>query len=132
MPAARTQRPLSGAVPRICLLLIAVAAAAGLGACGGTSAAAHKPPEATVQMVEYKFVPPNVTVHRNASVAIINDGTMVHSWVIPKAGVGTPGLAPGATEVLELSGIAPGTYGVLCDQPGHAQLGQVGTITVLP
>ena len=81
-------------LPRLASLLLLVAAGGWLGACGGTSAAARKPPEATVQMVEYKFIPAQVTVHKNASVDIVNDGTMVHSWVIPKVGVGTPGLRP--------------------------------------
>jgi uncharacterized cupredoxin-like copper-binding protein len=46
------------------------------------------------------------------------------------AGVGTAELRPGQSIRVSLKGIKPGTYTVYCDQAGHAQAGQVGTLTI--
>ena len=64
-------------------------------------------------------------------ILVANDGKVSHSWIIPKVGVGTQDLAPGQSRALDLSGIAPGTHRVTCDLPGHAQLGSVGTVTIM-
>ena len=101
-----------------------------LTSCSKIPPAPAAQPAVVIHMVEYRFIPAAVTVPRGSTVLIVNDGTMAHSWVIPKAGVGTGDVAPGRSVSLDLTGIAPGTYGVTCDLPGHAQLGEVGTVTI--
>jgi plastocyanin len=106
-----------------------VGGAAFLSGCSGSGSHA---PSATVHTVEYRFEPPTLTVHKNAKVLVVNDGRVVHSWVLPQAGVGSAAIAPGASQTVDLSGVAPGTYSVICDQPGHARLGQIGSVTITP
>lgn len=108
--------------------LVAVLALA-LGGCGGDDTKLTAP-TATVHMGEFFYKPSDLTVARNSAVTIVNDGTVVHTWIVKGAGVGTAGVAPGGSIIVDLKGIAPGTYTVYCDQPGHTQAGQGGTLTI--
>jgi plastocyanin len=101
-----------------------------LAGCSAKHATAAPPPSVVVHMTEYKFTPADITVPKDSVVLLVNDGQMAHSWVMPKAGVGTGDVQPGASQTLDLSGIAPGTYQVICDLPGHAKQGEVGTVTI--
>jgi len=98
-------------------------------ACGDDSEPAA-PPAATVTMTEYAFDPADLTVPRDARVEVVNAGQEVHTWLIGGTGRGTPDVQPGSRAVLSLEGLAPGRYNVFCDQPGHAERGQVGTLTI--
>lgn len=81
-------------------------------------------------MTEYRFTPADIAVPGGASVTLVNQGALVHSWILQKAGVGTAGVAPGTTSQLDLSDVSPGRYVVFCDQPGHIAAGQIGTVTI--
>ncbi len=118
----RRRRTLTAAV------LLAVAALALVG-CGGDDKALTAP-SVTVHMGEFFYRPADLTVARNSALTVVNDGAVVHTWIVKGAGVGTAGLAPGASIIVDLKGIAPGTYTVFCDQPGHTQSGQTGTLTI--
>lgn len=120
---------------RTTLRTIVLAGVAGLAvtvpsACTKTAAATS--PAATVHMSEFSYSPKSVSVPKNAKVLVENDGQVVHNWIIKGAGVGTAEVQPGATQVLDLGGIAPGTYTVFCDRPGHAAAGQTGSLTIAP
>jgi plastocyanin len=119
------------AAVRAVVALVAAVVVAVVGACSGTPATRSGPLAGKVRMIDYGFDPTNLTVPKNSMVWIVNDGKVPHSWIIPKVGVGTQDLAPGQSQELDLSGIAPGTYNVTCDLPGHAQLGSVGTVTIM-
>jgi plastocyanin len=98
------------------------------GACGkdegGGSAAV------TVRMGEYYYQPAQMTVPKDAKVTLVNDGALVHNWILKEAGVGTGRVAPGQSAVLDLDGVPPGNYMVYCDEPGHVAAGQTGTLTI--
>jgi len=100
------------------------------GACTAAHSDPGRAPVAVVHMIDYGFVPSNLTVPMDATITVVNDGKVPHSWIIPKVGVGTQDLAPSQSQNLDLMGIQPGTYGVTCDLPGHAKLGSVGTVTI--
>ena len=97
-----------------------------LPACGSDPSG----PAATVAMREYSYDPVDLSIPRDSKVLIVNEGTEVHNWIIKEAGVGTAALRPGTRFVLDLKGVKPGRYIVYCDQAGHAQLGQTGTVTI--
>lgn len=113
------------------LLVAAVVAVLGLAfaACGGDDQKLTAP-TATVHMGEFFYKPAELTVARNSALTVVNDGSVVHTWIVKGAGVGTADLAPGRSIIVDLKGIAPGTYQVYCDQPGHTQSGQTGTLTI--
>jgi len=115
-------------------LVVAILVAAlglALGACGGDDQKLTAP-TATVHMGEFFYKPAELTVARNSAITVVNDGTVVHTWIVKGAGVGTAEMRPGASIIVDLKGIAPGTYMVYCDQPGHTQSGQSGMLTITP
>ena len=115
---------------RVAVALVAAIASSVTGACTAAHTDPGRAPIALVHMIDYGFVPANLSVPMEATITVVNDGKVPHSWIIPKVGVGTQDLAPGQSQNLDLSGIAPGTYTVTCDLPGHAKLGSVGTVTI--
>jgi plastocyanin len=112
--------------------MLAVAGLVVTAGCGGTSPAAHPSAATTVHMAEYSYAPADLTVPANTKLTVINDGKLTHTYVLRGIGRGTPDVQPGRRATLDLAGVAPGTYQVFCDQPGHTENGQTGTITITP
>lgn len=108
--------------------LIGVAAFA-LPACGEDDEP-NATPAGTVEMGEFWYRPAEFTVQRDTIVNIVNVGAVAHSWILQGPGVGTTAIAPGQSIIVDLRGIKPGTYRVFCDEPGHAEAGQVGKLTI--
>jgi manganese oxidase len=61
---------------------------------------------------------------------VTNDGTMAHDLEVVGTDLITPMLQPGESATLDLSGLEPGTYTVICTVPGHEAAGMTGTLTV--
>ncbi len=61
-----------------------------------------------------------------------NDGSAEHNLVLRNSGLRTPDLQPGESFRLDLGEVAVGTFGVLCDIPGHEAAGMTATVTVVP
>ena len=101
----------------------------GLAGCGGDDKKVAGPPN-SVRMGEFYFRPADLTVPRDSEVTVFNDGAVIHNWIVKGAGVGTAELRPGQSIIVSLKGIKPGTYTVYCDQPGHAEAGQTGMLTI--
>ncbi|HVC58236.1 MAG TPA: cupredoxin domain-containing protein [Candidatus Acidoferrales bacterium] len=80
----------------------------------------------------YVITPNVITVKAGESVTInvINDGTMVHSFVIPNISVSAPDLSPGQSKVLTFTAPAAGNYTYYCPVDSHKTLGMVGTLVV--
>lgn len=102
-----------------------------LSACGGDDRTIASP-GVTVHLGEFFYQPAELTVPRNAAVNVVNDGAVGHSWILKGAGVGTAEVRPGESIIVDLRGVAPGTYAVYCDQVGHTQAGQAGMLTISP
>jgi uncharacterized cupredoxin-like copper-binding protein len=123
-------RPRHGLVAMAIVLLtlsLALAACSGGGGGGGGGN--------TVVMSEYKYDPPNVTVKANQAVTINlrNTGTLVHDWVVQGMPQPVQGeLQPGRNGTVSFTPTQPGTYKIVCTQPGHEQSGMVGQLIVEP
>jgi plastocyanin len=85
--------------------------------------------DAEVSMTEYAFDPEDIVVEPGADLHVTNDGAITHSLVIVGEGKGVE-LHAGEDTTLELSGVDPGTYDIICDLPGHQERGMVGTLTI--
>lgn len=114
---------------RLWPLVAAAVAALALTACGGDDAR-QSTPAATVHMTEFSYSPAELTVPKNSTINVVNDGTVVHTWIVKGAGVGTAGVPPHQSILVDLKDVAPGTYTVYCDQPGHTEQGQSGKLTI--
>ncbi len=89
---------------------------------------------ATIHVLDFKLDPSTISVSGTVlSLAVTNDGPTVHNVTIREGTgpelFGTADLKPGASETL-VHAIAPGTYVLYCDLPGHESLGIIGTLTV--
>ena len=94
---------------------------------GATTTSAAAP--VTVTMSEFKFSPAKVTAPVDGTLNVVNGGTMAHNLVI-EGGPSTRDLNPGQSQVLNLAGLAPGTYRFICTIPGHEGSGMVGELTI--
>ncbi|HUY70230.1 MAG TPA: cupredoxin domain-containing protein [Candidatus Baltobacteraceae bacterium] len=81
---------------------------------------------------QFVITPNVITVKAGESVTInvTNDGTMVHSFVIPDISVSAPDLSPGQSAVLTFTAPAAGNYTYYCPVDSHKTLGMVGTLVV--
>lgn len=117
--------------------------------CGGGAAteAPPEPVEMTVDMVEFAFEPETQTVPSGAEVTVnlINLGTIVHSYYVMEQGYTAEApwdeedaahvlyeaeVEAGATGMLTFTAPEPGTYDVICVEPGHFEAGMVGELIV--
>jgi uncharacterized cupredoxin-like copper-binding protein len=123
-------------------LFVIVAVLFGVAACGGTTAAgspsgAAGPPSGATQVTlsEYAFKPSNLEVKTGpADFYLVNSGGQPHDMVIANAGgkivARSELVQPGNTQTFAVSNLAPGTYSIYCDVPGHKESGMVGKLTV--
>lgn len=113
-----------------------------LGACGPQQVAI----DATTS--EFAYQPPNWEVPANAQVTLTltNDGKVIHTWTLMEAGytVTPPYTADDNQHVLQAFQVdvdqvqtftfsapsEPGTYEIVCAEPGHLEAGMMGTLTV--
>ena len=103
-------------------LLLACAPSGGGGGGGGI----------TVTATEFKFDPANLTVKRGQEVVVTiqNRGTVVHDWVIKDLNVQSPKIQPGQSATVRFTPQRSGTFKIECTEPGHAEAGMVGQLTV--
>ena len=94
----------------------------------GAAGAAAQP--VTIEAVDIDWNPNEVTIPANTDVTVMvpNDGASLHTFVIDELGIKLE-MAPGATGQVVINAPA-GTYKYICDVPGHAEAGMVGTLTV--
>lgn len=86
----------------------------------------------TVDMTDaFKFegIPATIPANTDVQFDVVNVGAAAHSFVVEGQGIGTAQLPGGGTESVTVN-LPPGTYTVICDVPGHKELGMVATLTV--
>jgi Cupredoxin-like domain len=113
---------------RALALVVATGAVASLTGCGGDGLQSDAP---TVEVVlgDYTISPNALTIDTgDVDLHVTNTGATTHNLTL--AGKGTRNLAPGAEQTLTVN-IAAGTYNMWCDVPGHAAMGQTGTLQVV-
>jgi FtsP/CotA-like multicopper oxidase with cupredoxin domain len=64
------------------------------------------------------------------SVAVSNDGSLVHNVGIEGTDLITPDIPAGGSATLDISSLEPGTYTVYCEIPGHASSGMTATLVI--
>ena len=97
---------------------------------GGGAAAEAAPATASIHLSEFALTPANVEIAAGGRIDVHNDGAAPHNLAIEGSGLVTPMLNAGQTATLDLAGLAPGTYALICQVAGHSDAGMKGTLTV--
>lgn len=95
--------------------------ASGLPAAGSANGQA-------VSLREFSISPDPIEVGTGASLSVTNDGAVVHNLSVE--GQATPMLESGDSATLDLSGLTPGSYTLICDVAGHAAAGMQAVLNV--
>ena len=90
-------------------------------AAGGTSTL-------DVSLKDFAIDPDALSVAAGATLNLTNDGAVVHNLAVD--GVASPMINAGESGQLDLGELAPGTYTMICEVPGHEAAGMKGTITI--
>jgi plastocyanin len=112
------------------LLLLALAACGG----GGGGAAAQPAGSTKVTMSEFKFTPSAIDVKSDATLFLVNDGSVAHDLVVADTSGAVKArsslVQPGNSATFAIGSLPAGGYQVLCDVPGHKDAGMTGKLTV--
>ena len=114
---------LLAAVAFVLTAAVAVAVATDRPASSAASAA-----PVSVTLSEFAITPAAIVA--SGTVNVTNDGSMAHDFSIVGTDVATALLQPGQSASLDVSGLAPGTYEVICTVAGHKEAGMVASLTV--
>ncbi|MFW2334644.1 multicopper oxidase domain-containing protein [Ilumatobacter sp.] len=97
---------------------------------GGGGGAAASSTQIEVALSEF-VIEGNFTVPAGqVSLNVTNEGTMEHNVILRDTGARTANLAVGASELLDLGTLTPGTYELYCDIAGHEDAGMVVDLVV--
>jgi uncharacterized cupredoxin-like copper-binding protein len=92
------------------------------------SAAAATGP-VTVTLSDFAITPAEIELVAGSTLEVINDGATVHNLEVE--GLRSPDIPAGGTVTFDVSSLAPGSYELICQIPGHKDLGMVATLTVI-
>lgn len=100
------------------------AAAGGAAASGSSSGTSVE-----VELRDFAIGPAALEVPAGGTtLEVRNNGAVVHNLSVDSRA--SEMLQAGQSTQLDLSGLAPGTYKMRCDVPGHEAAGMTGTVTV--
>jgi FtsP/CotA-like multicopper oxidase with cupredoxin domain len=97
---------------------------------GGGGSVSSGGPAVEVTLADFTISPDPIAVGAGGSLNVSNHGNTAHNLAVRDEQVATADLQPHATEALDISSLAEGTYEVYCAIPGHAEAGMTGTMTV--
>jgi plastocyanin len=105
------------------------------GACGGSGGSGQPAGSIKVTMTEFKFDPAAISAKSGrVTFFLVNSGSVAHDMVVQGPDgtkLASSDLVQGGDSgVFTISDLAPGSYRVVCDQPGHEQAGMKGTLSV--
>ncbi|HVM08543.1 MAG TPA: multicopper oxidase domain-containing protein [Acidimicrobiales bacterium] len=83
-----------------------------------------------VELGDFFIKPASATVAAGSTLKLVNSGNVQHNLSVVDEGLASPMLDAGASGELSLAGLAPGTYKIRCDVPGHESAGMAGELTV--
>ena len=104
--------------------------AAGTSSVSGTSSGGSATAATMVHLSEFTIDPASVSVPAGSSIQVMNTGTMQHNLAVQGQNLATAMIQPGATATLALTGLAPGSYTLYCQVPGHIDAGMKAQLTV--
>ncbi len=84
----------------------------------------------SVTLDEFTIQPTPLEVAQGGKVTVTNEGTTVHDLAVEGEDASTPQMNPGDEVVLDLAGLAAGSYTVFCQLPGHRDSGMESDLTV--
>jgi uncharacterized cupredoxin-like copper-binding protein len=99
-----------------------------------TTTTANPGPGGTVQVSEFEFsftLSPTKVPSGNVTFVMKNTGTVTHNFDVEGVKAG-PFLNPGESATMTVNLKAGRKYTYLCDVPGHAEAGMIGTFTPTP
>jgi plastocyanin len=111
-------------VRRRSLVGLAVALSLTVPACarsGAGGAASCPSPTSTnaVNLADFDYDPPCVAARAGTNLTLTDTGRAPHTYTVPGTSLNVK-LDPGRTETAALTGVAPGTYAVICEY--HPQM----------
>lgn len=110
------------------VVFVATAAVASLSACGGTDSSLADVPTVDIELGNYVITPNLVTIGTGVvNLHVTNTDAIAHNLTV--GGRGTRNLAPGEEQTVSVD-LEVGAYNMWCDVPGHAGMGQTGTLVV--
>jgi uncharacterized cupredoxin-like copper-binding protein len=115
-------------------LLLATVALVACGGSGGRSEGAASAASVTIRGTDtMRFEPASVTVRANTPTTLTLDdrgAALVHDWTVDDLGGRRVEVVvqPNRQGSVQFTA-PPGTYSFYCAQPGHRELGMVGTLT---
>ena len=83
-----------------------------------------------VRLDEFSIAPDPVEVGADATLSVVNDGTVVHDLAVEGESLATEQLDAGETGELEVGTLPVGTYTVFCQLPGHRDSGMEATLSI--
>ncbi|MGC4192286.1 MAG: PQQ-binding-like beta-propeller repeat protein [Thermomicrobiales bacterium] len=95
----------------------------------GASPAAASGDGTTIQALDIRFEPKELTIAAGATLTVTNNGVLQHDLVIDDQNIQTPMLNGGDSAQVMID-LPAGTYPFHCSVSGHAEAGMVGTLTV--
>ncbi|MGY6502538.1 MAG: multicopper oxidase domain-containing protein [Acidimicrobiales bacterium] len=96
---------------------------------GGVAASTNDMVHVRAELTEFAInVPSEIPV--GAMLDVVNLGGIEHDLEVRGTGLSTPMLVSGGTAMLDLSGLAPGVYELICTVPGHEGSGMLTSITI--
>lgn len=81
-----------------------------------------------VTLTEFKIDPSMVHAEPGGSIAVTNEGTVVHNLAIKGEDKKTKDLKSGENDSLDLSGLKKGNYTIFCEIPGHEAAGMKASL----
>lgn len=114
------------------LSIAAFLIAAGDGGGGASASTGGAPATVHVALDEMTITPAAITLEAGGALHVVNEGGVPHNLTVADQDLTTGDLAPGESLQLDLSGLAPGDYTVVCTIPGHEDAGMTATLTVVP
>jgi FtsP/CotA-like multicopper oxidase with cupredoxin domain len=92
--------------------------------------AAAVPAEVTITLSEFSITPAEIVIAAGGTLVVENEGSIEHDLRIEGTDLVTPLIAVGGSERLDLTGLEPGNYRVLCTVAGHEPAGMTATLVV--
>jgi len=88
------------------------------------------PQTATVHLSEFALTPATLELASGGTITVHNDGVAPHNLAIEGTDFISPMINGGESANLALTGLAPGTYTIICQVVGHSDAGMKGTLVV--
>lgn len=82
-----------------------------------------------VEIAEFAITGDLIAPAGEVTLRVTNTGSIAHN-VVAANGARTSDVAPGASEDLVVGSLAPGTYTIICDIPGHEAAGMTANLLV--